>query len=338
MKNLENAVIRIYPDGSGALCATNGPLRRAANGRDTRALSPETAARFRELCDRGTTAEERGAKPPRDKAAENLDRARRRARSAVRDLALCNRFDWFVTLTLDQTKIDRYDVAEIIRRASQWLSNAVRRYGLRYVLIPERHKDGAIHFHGFMSGELGAVDSGHRDKGGHPVYNLTAWPFGFSTAIAPYAGKQGKAGEYGTEYRAAVHYCTKYISKQQEKIGGRWYYSGGALARPEKVYVDIDDMEWLADAGAYEFRPRGMGRPFWLLDVPAPVVSVLTDSKGAYLERVALKAKERRQFEDCLRALAGMPQCLAGEGPVARYRRQALGERWEQIKIGVEEE
>ena len=89
-----------------------------------------------------------GARPQADRSSEsederaqreqeNRDRARRRARAAVRDLALSNRFDWFVTLTLDGSKIDRYDPATIVRKVGQWLSNAVRRRGLKYVLVPE---------------------------------------------------------------------------------------------------------------------------------------------------------------------------------------------------------
>ena len=40
---------------------------------------------------------------------------------------------------------------------------------------------------------------------------------------------------------AAVAYCCKYIGKQAgQRPLGRWYYSGGALAKPEKVYTALD--------------------------------------------------------------------------------------------------
>ena len=65
-----------------------------------------------------------------------------------------------VTLTLDQTQVDRYDMAAITRKLNAWLSNQVQRRGLIYVLVPERHKDGAIHFHGFFNDVLDRVDSG----------------------------------------------------------------------------------------------------------------------------------------------------------------------------------
>ena len=182
--------------------------------------------------------EERGQKrtapAPRKKGVssdgEDLLRSIRRAKARVRRLALANDFRWFVTLTLDQQMVDRYDPKEVQKKLRTWLDNNVRRRGLAYILVPEHHKDGAIHFHGFFNDALEAVDSGHKDSCGHPVYNLPRWALGFSTAIELY-------GEYGS----AVAYVCKYIGKQGgERFMGRWYFSGGALAEPEKTYVDLD--------------------------------------------------------------------------------------------------
>ena len=64
------------------------------------------------------------------------------------------------TLTLDPARVNRYDVREVTRHLNHWLDNQVRRKGLAYVLVPERHKDGAIHFHGFFNDALEARDSG----------------------------------------------------------------------------------------------------------------------------------------------------------------------------------
>lgn len=166
--------------------------------------------------------------PPRPPVPESVDRAHRRARAQLRRLALCNDFRWFVTLTIDPEKIDSYDTAAVMRRVSQWCSNQVKRRGLRYVLVPERHKSGRVHFHGFFSDCLEAVDSGHKDAAGHTVYNLPGWGYGFTTAIELYGN-----------YSAAVGYVCKYIGKDSEKIGGRWYYSGGDLAKPVEKFVDI---------------------------------------------------------------------------------------------------
>lgn len=180
------------------------------------------------------------AKRAKGKKAEGEDMARsmRRARANVRRLALANEFQWFVTLTLDPAKIDRYDPEAVAKRLRTWCDNMVRRHGLRYILVPERHKDGAFHFHGFFAGAgLEAVPSGHSDSQGHPIYNLPQWGFGFTAAIRLYG-----------EYSSAVGYVCKYIGKQDgERPMGRWYYSGGALQAPRKEYIAGDYRQFAAD-------------------------------------------------------------------------------------------
>lgn len=176
-----------------------------------------------------------------------MERSQRRARSKVRRLALANEFRWFVTLTLSPEQIDRYDGAEIVRRLGRWCDNMVRRHGLRYILVPERHKDGAFHFHGFFSDAVRVTDSGHTDDHGRKIYNLPQWTLGFTAAMELYG-----------EYAAAVAYVCKYIGKQDgERPLGRWYYSGGALVEPKREYADMDFREMQERPGAYEVEIPG---------------------------------------------------------------------------------
>ena len=63
--------------------------------------------------------------------AEDVERSMRRARAKVRRLALANEFTYFVTLTLDQNMVDRYDVGAVVKKLNAWCSNAVQRRGLR---------------------------------------------------------------------------------------------------------------------------------------------------------------------------------------------------------------
>jgi len=192
--------------------------------------------------------------------AEDVERSMRRARAKVRRIALSNDFRWFVTLTLDPTRIDRYDVGEVVRKLSQWCSNQVKRRGLRYILVPERHKDGALHFHGFFSDALEAVASGHRDKGGRMIYNLPQWTLGFTAAIELYG-----------DYAGAVAYVCKYIGKQGDKPAGRWYYSGGDLREPETEYVDTFNAEALKEV---------FGDRIWSTYVPGRKITIINGIKG----------------------------------------------------------
>lgn len=251
--------LKIFPDGSFEAIASSRPVFCGGGW---------------ELADewqRFPRVRTRKAEP----SAEDLERSRRRAAATVREIALCTDFDYFVTLTLDPQKIDRYSIDDAVARMRSWLDNRVRRHGLRYILVPELHKDGAVHFHGFFNAEgCTFTDSGTlkipgqkaprmivkaatREKyladGAQVVYNIADWTLGFSTAIPLYG-----------ERSAAVAYVCKYVTKSPQKIGGRWYYSGGELRRAEVSFWDFSYRD-LEQRGAYTFAVSGMAAAFAIL-------------------------------------------------------------------------
>lgn len=203
-----------------------------------------------------------------------LERSKRRAKKNMIDLIYCNHFDCFVTLTLDGNKIDRYNYADVIKKLNSYLGNRVRRNDLKYVGVPELHKKGGLHFHFLCnSSALNLIDSGTfiRPCGGkpvmlstlkrqcidvkdcRPVYNIADWTLGFTTAIHTYG-----------DVRAVANYVGKYITKGENKIGGRWYYSGGDLLRPQyeycnKNYDDISDFDFDFVCAGGEFKIKHMG-------------------------------------------------------------------------------
>lgn len=237
-----NAIIYSYPNGDfDILCAAE------------KVFAPEGWEASEDFSHEGRERP-KGAAREKGKKSEGDDRLRsmRRARAKVRRLALANEFSHFVTFTLDKEKVDRYDPKSIMQQVNRILDNLVRRHGLKYILVPEQHKDGAYHFHGFIDARhLELVDSGtirlpdgkqpRRPRsakqraewlaaGGHIVYNCPWWPLGFSTALTLYG-----------EYSAAVGYVCKYIGKQEgQRPMGRWYYSGGGLAEPPKEYATLE--------------------------------------------------------------------------------------------------
>lgn len=203
--------------------------------------------------------------------------SRRRAKRKIFDYVICNPFDCFVTLTLDAKMIDRNDYKSVIEKLRVYLDNRVRRKGLIYVGVPEVHKNGGLHFHFAMnSSALKLVDSGTVSIKGvkapirvstalkrgipqsewHTVYNVSDWKFGFSTAIKTY-------GERG----AVAHYLSKELNKTVqkavssngalEKIGGRWYLSGGKLLTPFVELCDSDGAEMYDSDSSYDFECLG---------------------------------------------------------------------------------
>lgn len=248
-----NTRTKTYPDGSQVVTVSDKPIFREPGWEIANKWEPDSRPKAEN----------------RDGSAEDLERARRRARAAVADLGRANAFRYFVTLTLDSSRIDRYDEGITVKELRRWLSHQVQRRGLVYVLVPERHKNGAIHFHGLINDALPLLDSGTvkppeggkprrprsaaqraawLDGGGQVCYNIPSWQYGFSTALELYG-----------DYRKAVAYVCKYIGKDSEKIGGRWYYSGGNLKRPTASYSDIDYDALRAEFDGHEYRIERLG-------------------------------------------------------------------------------
>lgn len=83
-----------------------------------------------------------------------LSQALSRARSMLLQYALCNRWDYFITITVDPERFDRDDLHGIRKYLAQWVRDYRKQYGseFKYVLVPELHKKGGWHFHGLVSG------------------------------------------------------------------------------------------------------------------------------------------------------------------------------------------
>ncbi len=156
--------------------------------------------------------------------ADNIARSARRAQRACFDICICNDFEAFTTLTFSPEFVDRSSYAEVYHKLKTWLSNRVERRGLRYICVPELHKNKqGIHFHLLSNIAFDIVDSGHK-RYGKPVYNVSDWKWGFSTCLMT----------TGEKSRVKVSkYIMKYMRKNfGAKVGGRFYLSGGSLARP----------------------------------------------------------------------------------------------------------
>lgn len=75
-----------------------------------------------------------------------------RAKSKISDLALCNDFKYFYTQTMNNN-YDRYNLNEF-KKILLKKFKAYKRINkdFKYLIIFEKHKDGAFHCHGLLSG------------------------------------------------------------------------------------------------------------------------------------------------------------------------------------------
>lgn len=166
----------------------------------------------------------------REKTGQEVERGERqnmtRAVQKVYDLARSNVFDWFITMTFDPAKVDRYDYdacADAIKGFTKKLCNN----GNQWIIVPEQHKDGAYHFHGLVSGDLDLTY--HADG----VYNLNNYGYGFTTATK-------------IRDRARVStYIAKYLTKLITVPKGRKrYWASRSLQRPIEELVVMSSEEY----------------------------------------------------------------------------------------------
>ena len=153
--------------------------------------------------------------------AGKLEASLSRTKAAIFELALCNDWEWFVTLTLNPEYHDRKDLNNYKKKLSTWIKNYNRAHktNIKYLLIPENHQDGSWHMHGLMMGlpeeqlhefteqEKIPIKILIEIKRGYKVYN---WP--------AYQKTFGYISISKTRHIESVSkYITKYITKDLAK-------------------------------------------------------------------------------------------------------------------------
>lgn len=185
---------------------------------------------------------------PRDRKPEKVERRpkekdtteeqqvanKNQSKERVFDLARENTFDWFITLTFDPEKVNRYDYDECCKNIVLF-TRALRRRDCQYVIVPELHEDGAVHFHGVVQGDLPTTRATNPYTGeflfdfkGREIYNIPIYKWGFTTATRP-----DNAG-------AVAHYLAKYITKTVGWLpkNRKCYWASKGLKRPFLEYLN----------------------------------------------------------------------------------------------------
>ena len=76
-----------------------------------------------------------------------------RTKRNIRELALCNDFEYFATFTVNSEKCDRYVLNDVQDKLKKVLHKIKRNNkDFAFLIITEKHKDGAFHFHGLIKG------------------------------------------------------------------------------------------------------------------------------------------------------------------------------------------
>lgn len=154
----------------------------------------------------------------------------RRTRTMISDYVLANRFEYFATFTFDRRKVNRYDVAACKTVMSTWLHRQ-RQHSpdLKYLIVPEFHKDGALHFHALLGNFNGRLRDSGKKRNGRVIYNLSGYRSGFSTAVP-----------IDEDYDAVSAYLKKYITKDMPVMfAKKRFWASRNLVRPVKSYNNL---------------------------------------------------------------------------------------------------
>lgn len=164
-----------------------------------------------------------------------------RSKKAVKELALCNEFNYFVTITI-KNDYNRYNIDNAFLYLSKFCKKYKRKFfEFSYVFIAEFHQDGAIHFHGlcFLPSNATMFDLYHRtirnqkdDKFYHCFSSTIFDEFGRNT-FQPINSKEKISS-----------YIMKYITKDCIRTSShRLYTCSRGLKHADKTYYNNENLK-----------------------------------------------------------------------------------------------
>lgn len=150
-----------------------------------------------------------------------------RTKRNIRELALCNDFEYFVTLTVDSKNADRYSLDSVQEKLKKLLKKIRRKNNeFRYIFITEKHKDGAFHFHGLCT----FFDDLYINENGYYCSYIFSTELGFNSFSKI------------VDYTKCCNYITKYITKECIKNSHNQIYisSRGLKKASREEFNNID--------------------------------------------------------------------------------------------------
>lgn len=173
-----------------------------------------------------------------------------KSKQNIIDLAYENSLDtlweYFVTLTFNDKKVDAKNYDYVVEKLTNWLDTIRRKnLNMQYILVPELHKSGRVHFHGIFKNVPNWVLKEAKYKNGAlikknniQIYNLTNYKLGFTTVSKV------------QNMEAVSVYISKYMTKDliDQDFKKRYWCSQG-LKRPriEYAYFDKEKLDFYID-------------------------------------------------------------------------------------------
>lgn len=152
-----------------------------------------------------------------------------RTRRNIRELALCNDFQYFVTLTVNSKNCDRFSLTETQTKL-RFLFKKIKRRNkdFAYLFITEKHENGAFHFHGLIKN----IDDLYINNNGY-YSSSTFDELGFNSFSKI------------KNYIKCCNYILKYITKDCVKNeAGTVYISSRGLKKADVSEINPSNVKW----------------------------------------------------------------------------------------------
>lgn len=150
-----------------------------------------------------------------------------RTKRNIRELALCNDFEYFATFTVNSEKCDRYVLNDVQYKLKKVLHKIKRNNkNFAFLIITEKHKDGAFHFHGLIKG----ISDLYINDNGYLSSKIFDNELGFNSFSKI------------KDYTKCCNYITKYITKDCIKNSHNQIYisSRGLKKATREDFTNID--------------------------------------------------------------------------------------------------
>lgn len=167
-----------------------------------------------------------------------------RSRQSMYELAYCNPWELFVTMTLNPAQYDRTDLKGYHASLTQWFRNYGKKHGFKidFLIIPELHKDGkSWHVHGLLMGlpldhltpftleQTLPYYVLNQLKKGKAIYNWLAYQEKFGYINVEAINNREHVAKYITKY------ITKDLSRSVSAVGAHMYYVSRGLQRKKLI-------------------------------------------------------------------------------------------------------
>lgn len=151
-----------------------------------------------------------------------------RSVSKLYDLVHANVWEYFFTLTLDPKKVDRYDY-NACADSIHHFTDLLYRDDCLYIIVPERHDDGAWHYHGLLTN----CNNLHLHVNEFGYLEFSKYNYGYCSC-----------SHVGDSARAA-NYIMKYLIKGYDYLdipkGKKRYWASRGLNLP------VEDHEYMSE-------------------------------------------------------------------------------------------